>query len=150
MTPKQTLDFIRYHGVVLEAARGHEPSLVERIVGGRVKGSWWGHPQGHEIYDLTQRVHASKAVLICTLANGRITYIHRRLWPFFVRMVHKFPPHALDQVRQVHMENGRHRREDIPFPAWVPDDVCELAKSLTVNQAESEILKWIERYGVKP
>ncbi len=123
MTPKQTLDFIRYHGVVLEAARGHEPSLVERIVGGRVKGSWWGHPQGHEIYDLTQRVHGSKAVLICTLAKGRITYIHRRLWPFFVCMVHKFPPHALDKVRQVHMENGRHRREDIPFPAWVPNDV---------------------------
>jgi hypothetical protein len=39
MTPKQMLDFIRYHGVVLEAAKGHEPSLAERVVGERVRGS---------------------------------------------------------------------------------------------------------------
>ena len=148
MTPKQLLDFIRYHGVVLEAAKGLEPSLVERVIGERVKGSWWGHPKGHEIYALTQKVHGSKTVLICTLAKGRITYIHRRLWPYFIRMVHKFPPHTLDKVREIHMQNGRHLREDILFPEWVPRDVGELAKSLTVSQAEREISKWIKRYGV--
>jgi hypothetical protein len=93
-------------------------------------------------------VHDSRAVLICTLANGRITYIHRRLWPAFVCLIDKFPPHTLDKVREIHMENGRHKREDIPFPDWVPEDVQYLARSLTADQAEGTVSKWMERYGI--
>ena len=41
MTLRQALDFIRYHGVVLEAAKGAEPSLVRKVTGDSIKGSWW-------------------------------------------------------------------------------------------------------------
>ncbi len=75
------MGFIRYHGDVLEAAKGLEPSLAQRIAGEPIRGSWWGHPKGNEIYQITKTVQNSRAILTCTLAGGRITYIHRRLWP---------------------------------------------------------------------
>jgi hypothetical protein len=134
MDRRQAISFIRYHGVVLEAARGLEPSLAKKVVGGPIRGSWWGHHKGHEIYELTQEIHDSKVVLTCSLAGGRITYIHRRLWPHFIRMACSLPLGALDQVREVHLPSGRHKREDVPFPEWVPDDVLESSK-------------WLERYG---
>ena len=147
MTARQAIDFIRYHGVVLEAAKGLEPSLAVRIAGGPIRGSWWSHPMGHEIFALTQKVRDSKAVLICTLARGKITYIHRRLWPAFVRMARKFPSHALDKVQEVHLPSGRHHRHYIPFPDWVPEPVLNSAKRLSARDAAAEIQVWLQRYG---
>ncbi|MCZ6619737.1 MAG: hypothetical protein O7E57_16580 [Gammaproteobacteria bacterium] len=147
MTPRRAMDFIRDKGVVLEAARGLEPSLAQRVAGEPIKGSWWSHPKGHEIYQLTRKIHNSRAILICTLAQGRITYVHRRLWPFFVRMEHRFPPHALDRVHEVHLPSGRHQRQDVPFPQWVPESTLVEAKSLSVQEATREIGVWLERYS---
>ena len=141
------MDFIRYHGVVLEAAKGLEPSLAERVTGEPIRGSWWGHPKGQEIYELTEKVRDSEAVLICTLARGRITYVHRRLLPPFVRMAEKFPPHALDQVRWVHLPSGRHQRQDIPFPQWVPEPLLIASESLSAREATHEIQVWLDRYS---
>ena len=147
MTPRQAMDFIRDKGVVLEAAKGLEPSLAQRVAGEPIRGSWWGHPRGHEIYELTQKIQNSKAVLICTLARGRITYIHRRLWPYFVRMARRFPPHALDQVHEVHLASGRHQRQDVPFPQWVLKSTLVEAKLLSAKEATLEIGIWLERYS---
>ncbi len=149
MTPRQAMDFIRYHGVVLQSAKGLEPSLAARIVGGPVRGSWWGHPQSHVIYALLQKVDKSQAVLSCTVANGKITYIHRRLWPAFVRMAKQFPAHALDKAVQVHLPSGRHQRQDVPFPDWVPETVLGAAGKLSVRDASAEIEAWLHRYGSK-
>ena len=148
MTPRQAVDFIRRHGVVLEAANGLEPSLAALVAGGPISGSWWGHAKGQEIYALTQTIHDSKAVLICTLARGRITYIHRRLWPPFVRMADRFPRHVLDKVREIHLPSGRHKRQDVPFPEWVPEAILESAGSLSVGEATHQIQTWVQRYGV--
>ena len=148
MTNRQVMDFIRYHGVVLEAAKGAEPSLAQKITGESIKGSWWGHERGHEIYALTRKAHDSKAVLVCTLAKGRITYIHRRLWPYFIRFADCFPLHALDRVREVHLDSGRHERQDIPFPDWVPVELTNEAKSLSLSEAKDVIAVWLDRYGV--
>ena len=89
----------------------------------------------------------SKAVLVCTLANGKITYIHRRLWPAFVRMAAKFPGNALDKVQQVHLPPGRHQRQDIPFPDWVSETVFDSARRLSTPEASVEIAVWLQRYG---
>ncbi len=147
MTPRQAMDFIRYHGVVLQSAKGLEPSLAVQIVGGPIRGSWWSHPQGHEIYALIQKIHKSKAVLICMLANGKITYIHRRLWPAFVHMAREFPAHSLDKAVQVHLPSGQHQRQDVPFPEWVPETVQDSARKLSTRDASAEIEVWLQRYG---
>lgn len=147
MTPRQVMDFIRYHGVVLQSAKGLEPSLAARIAGGPIHGSWWGHPMSHEIFALIQNVHESKAAVVCTLARGKITYIHRRLWPAFVRMARRFPGHVLDKVHEVHLPSGRHQRQDIPFPDWVPESVLNSAKRISAQDAAAEIHVWLQRYG---
>jgi hypothetical protein len=50
---KEALAFVERQGVVLQAARGPLPNLAEWIVGGRIRGSWWGHPKGKEIFCAT-------------------------------------------------------------------------------------------------
>ena len=148
MTLRQAMDFIRYHGVVLQSAKGLEPSLAAQIVDGPMHGSWWSHPKGHEIYALIQKIHKSKAVVICTLANDKITYLHRRLWPAFVRMAKDFPAHALDMAVQVHLPSGQHQRQDVLFPAWVPETVQDAARQLSIRDASAEIEVWLQRYGI--
>ena len=149
MTPRQAVDFVRYHGVVLQSAKGFEPSLTVAIAGSPIRGSRWSHPKSHEIYALLQKIDESKAVLTCTLAKGKITYVHRRIWPAFVRMAEEFPAHALDKAVPVHLPSGRHQRQDVPFLDWVPDMVLAAAKNLSVRDANAEIEVWLQRYGSK-
>ena len=147
MTRRHVLNFIRYHGVVLQSAAGLEPTLTHRIVGEPIRGSWWAHPMAHEIFALIQDIHSSKAVLVCPLAGGKITYVHRRLWPYFVRLARSFPEHALDRVRQVHLPSGQHRRQDEPYPDWVPGPTRKSAKCLSVGEARRVLDVWLQRYG---
>jgi len=148
MTPRQAIAFIRRHGVVLEAAKGLEPSLAAEVAGEPITGSWWGHPKGHEIYELTRTVHSSRAVLVCTLAKGRITYVHKRLWPAFFRLAERFPAGVLAKAQEVHTASGRHQRRDIAFPRWVPAPAIAAARSLSERDARTQIDVWLQRYGV--
>ena len=91
MSPKQALAFVRRHGVVLQAARGPVPSLAEAIAGGPIRGSWWGHPKGQEIFRVAEAVSASRDILVCKLVDDKVTYVHRRLWPALVRLERRFP-----------------------------------------------------------
>ena len=147
MSPRQVTDFIRSHGVVLESANGAEPALAAHITGGPIRGNWWSHPMSRQIFRLTQHVRSSKAILVCTLANGRITYIHRRLWPYFVRVARRFPRHALDRVQEVHLASGRHERRDVPFPDWVPQPVLDAAKGISDKDASLKLQNWLQRYS---
>ena len=147
MTLRQALDFIRYHGVVLEGAKGLEPSIAVKVAGEEISGSWWAHPQSHEIYEISRKIRHSRAVLVCTLARGKITFIHRRLWPFFVRVAGEFPKNALDKVEEIHTSNGHHERQDVPFPDWVPADVATVSRSIRLSKARKNVSIWLSRYG---
>jgi hypothetical protein len=61
-------------------------ALVEAIAGEPVAGSWWGHPRGKEIYNASAALASSPETLV-TRYDGRITYVHRSLWPAFARVV---------------------------------------------------------------
>src|SRR2546428_3746312 len=107
MTSRQALAFIRQHGVVLEAAHGPVPSLAEVIAGEPVRGSWWSHPKSHEIFAVTRAIRDSDEVLVCRLIKGKVTFVHRRLWPALVRAADRPPADRLSPVRQVHTSSGR-------------------------------------------
>src|SRR5687768_11843593 len=127
--------FLRNHGVVLESAKGEEPSFAEYIAGCSIRGSWWSHPKRYEIFRARQKVRKSNSILVCSLAGGHITYIHRRLWPYFIRLAKRFPKHALDQIRELHLPSGRHKRVDTAFPVWVPTGILEQSQKLSASQA---------------
>ena len=138
MTLRQALAFIRKHGVVLEAGRGPVPSVAEAIAGEPVRGSWWSHQKSHEIFAVTRAIRDSDDVLVCRLIKGRITFVHRRLWPALVRAAGRLPSHRLSQVLEVHTQSGRHVTKEIPFPDWVPSNVRAAARYLSEESALAE------------
>ena len=64
MSPKEGVAFVKRHGIVLQAARGPVPSLAKTIAGGPIRGNWWGHPKGHEIFRVTKAVSESPEMLV--------------------------------------------------------------------------------------
>jgi len=52
--------------------------LVVGDVGGR---SWWAHPQAKQMYSLSCALFDHPDVLLVKLISGKVTYIHRPLWP---------------------------------------------------------------------
>ncbi|HKQ60482.1 MAG TPA: hypothetical protein VJS92_04305 [Candidatus Polarisedimenticolaceae bacterium] len=139
MTRLQALAFVRRGGVVLEAARGPVPSLAQEIVGGPIRGSWWSHPRGREIFALTRAVRESPDVLVCRLVQGKTTYVHRRLWPALVRAAGCFTRADLAQLREVHTSSGRHLTGSVAFPEWVPASVTRRAAQLDEPAALSAL-----------
>lgn len=135
MTAAEALAFVEEHGVVLVSARGPVPSLVEAIAGEPIKGSWWGHSQGHRVFAILEVVSDSEEVLVCRLVKGKITLVHRRLWPALVRLAARFPPERISKVKQEHTSIGRHVNKEVPFPLWVPPEVTKQAKSLSEAEA---------------
>ena len=142
----QVLAFVKTHGMVLESARGPVPNLAETIAGGRIRGSWWGHPKGHEIWAATRAVRDSKDVLVCRLVEGKITYVHKRLWPALVRLAHRLGKTRLVSVREIHLPTGKHKVELTPFPQWVPAELVRAAHRLT----EAEAVLQLGASGVAP
>lgn len=135
MTARQALAFVRKHGIVLEAASGPVPSLAGAVTGEPIRGSWWAHPRGREIFQLTRAVRDSKDVLVCRLVAGRITYVHRRLWAPLVRAAKQFPRKHLAQIHETHTASGRHLTREAPFPEWVPGEVSTHAARLSEEEA---------------
>lgn len=126
-SPAQAIAWIEQHGVVLVSAQGPLPCLAAAIAGTPVKGSWWGHPEGRHIFAILEAVRADPQVLVCPLAGGKLTLVHRRLWPHLVRSAARFAPAALARVQEEHTASGRHARRETPFPGWVPHDVMDAA-----------------------
>ena len=135
MNSRQALAFVKEHGVVLMAARGPAPSLAEAIAGAPLRGSWWGHPRGRQMFRIFDAVSDSKDVLVCRLVGGKITFVHRRLWPALVRLGGRLPRRGLAAVRQEHTASGAHRTVVTPFPRWAPKEVRERARRLDLDAA---------------
>jgi hypothetical protein len=135
MTVEEAVSFIREHGVVLASGKGSVPRLSEVIAGEPIKGSWWAHAKSHQIFAIFRRLAESPDVLVCRVVDGKITFVHRRLWPALVRMAKEFEPGWLAQVHQEHTRGGYHIKRDVPFPKWVPPEVMEEAQSLSEQEA---------------
>jgi len=143
MTPGQALAYVRRHGVVLESAHGAAPSLAEEIAGGRIRGSWWSHAKGREIFSLTRAMRGSDDVLVCRLVDGKITYVHRRLWPALVRASSRLRHDRVSQVSEVHTTTGDHLTLEIPVPDWAPSSVRAAARRLSLEEALAKLGPWI-------
>jgi hypothetical protein len=145
MTPKQALRFVETNGVVLESARGPVPSLAQTIAGEEMRGSWWAHPKGKIIFACSRAIRNSNDVLTCRLVEGKVTYVHRRLWPALARLSERFAPVRLAAIREVHSTKGTHKLETVAFPAWVPSEEMRKARKLSIEEA----IALLESAGVK-
>src|SRR6185295_17906773 len=105
--------------------------------------SWWGHPKGQQIFVILELVTEAEDVLVCRLVKGKVTLVHRRLWPALVKLAERLSPDRIAQVRQQHTASGRHVNEEIPFPRWVPAAVLKEAKGLSEADAIAALGAWV-------
>ncbi len=137
MTPKQAVAFVAAHGVVLESARGPVPSLAEAVAGEPIRGGWWAHPRGNAIFLCSRAVRKAADVLVCRLLGGKVTYVHRHLWPALVRLAGRLDGDRLGAIEEVHTPSRKHEVHTTAFPDWVPADVRLAAEGLTEEEAAS-------------
>ena len=142
MNQKEALVFVERHGIVFQAAHGDLPNLAETIAGGPIRGSWWGHPKAHQIFRVIKGVSESPDVLVCKLIDGKITYVHRRLWPALTKLSARMGERRLAKVWDEHTDSGTHQLRQESFPDWVPPEVMKQAKALSKEEAENILLPW--------
>ena len=76
------------------------PCVARIVAGGAIRGSWWGHPRGQEIFRVSGRMASNRNVLVSKLVSKKVTYVHRRLWPLVI---------AVGSARQVWQMSGLSR-----------------------------------------
>ena len=144
MKLEEALEFIDFHGIVLESAKGPVSNLADTVAGERIKGSYWGHPKGNEIFMLTRAIRSSEGIIICRLIEGKVTYVHQRLWPAIFRLKENFRMNDLGAIQETHTKSGKHRVRVTPFPDWVQLNAREEAEQMTVSEAASQLGEWFE------
>jgi len=85
-TAAAALDLLRKERVLTLTPAGAPRSLVREIAG-EVRGSWWGHPRGGLIFAIASALEDSPEVLGAKLVRGKVTFVHRSLWPHLLRVV---------------------------------------------------------------
>jgi hypothetical protein len=135
------------HGMLLASARGPIPNVAEIVAGEPIKGSWWGHPAGHDIFGVLNDLAASPDVVRLRLVRGRVTLVHRRLWPALVRLEDRFDPATLAAIDEEHTPSGRHRTTATAFPDWVPAEVMQEASRLSEDEALALLPDCLRRPG---
>jgi hypothetical protein len=143
VTPKEAIELVERHGVLLQSARGPVPSLAEAIAGGPIRGSWWSHPKAREIFGASEVLGDHPDVLVCKLVEGKVTFVHRRLWPALVKLSPRFSKAQLAKVWNEHTPSGAHRARRKAFPSWVPADVMRESAALSVPVAEELLAPWL-------
>jgi hypothetical protein len=126
--------------VVLASGRGGPvPSLAEAVAGGPIRGSWWAHEKGGAIFRALGTVGDSPEVLCFRLVGGKLTFVHRRLWPALIRLAGEIGGHRLAAIRQEHTAAGHHRNIVTAFPHWAPPEVERAARALSAGQAATQL-----------
>jgi hypothetical protein len=123
------------HGVVLESAQGSVPILAEAVAGEPLRGSYWAHPKANDIFLCSRAIRESADVLVCRLIDGKVTYVHRRLWPALVRLAGRFDADRLAAIQEVHTPPGKHEVHTTAYPDWVTEDVRRAAEGLSETEA---------------
>lgn len=57
------------------------PSLATLVAGEPVRGSWWGHAMGSRIFHAAGALEDHEDVATFRLIEGKVCFVHRRLWP---------------------------------------------------------------------
>jgi hypothetical protein len=57
------------------------PSVCTLITGTPLKGSWWSHPLAQTIFLVNEKLEDHPDVLMTKLVSGKVTFVHRHLWP---------------------------------------------------------------------
>jgi hypothetical protein len=141
--------FVKERGIVLESAHGPVPSLADQVAGEAIRGNWWSHPASRQIFAVTRAMRDWEDVAVCRLVQGRITYVHRRLWPAVLRLADQFPAKRVAALREVHTAKGQHALELQPFTERVTAETRRLARALAEDEARASLARFSAAIGLR-
>jgi len=127
------------NGMLLQSARGPIPNVADLVAGERIEGSWWAHPKKDEIFTALNLLDDSPDVVRLRLVNGKVTLVHRRVWPALVRLADRFTPRQLAALHEEHAPSGAHKVQEQPFLDWVPQEALRAGELLSVEQAWAQL-----------
>jgi len=142
MTGADALRYVEEAGIVLASAQGPVARLCEVIAGEPIRGSWWAHDKSHEIYRVFAILGESPDILVCRLVLGKVTFVHRRIWPAMIRLADRFPPSWLAKIKDEHTNRGHHRRHEVPYPLWTDAASVGQAEQMSDREALTVLGAW--------
>ena len=130
---------------MLASAHGPVPSVADAVAGQPIVGSWWAHPKGKAIFAALSELDDSDDVRCFKLVDGKVTFVHRRVWPALACLASGgvIAAGRAASIQQEHMPTGEHRNLVTPFPDWVPDDVARAATTLSIDDARAQLGAWV-------
>jgi hypothetical protein len=143
MSPEEALSFVAENGVVLESARGPVPNVAEELVGEPIRGSWWGHPLSHTSYAIVSVRRDHPAILVCRLVDGKLTFVHERLWPALARLAPELADWRIAAVGEEHTPSGAHQLIEVPFSDRAPATATGRAAKLARQDAIDQMGPWV-------
>jgi hypothetical protein len=79
-TTPRLLQLLERRGLLLLQDKAF-PSVASLVTGEALSGSWWSHERAHDIFQAVGELAVHPDVLACKLIGGKVTFVHRRLWP---------------------------------------------------------------------
>jgi hypothetical protein len=156
-------------GLLLESD-ARLPSVASLIAGEPVSGSWWSHKLGHQIFATLGQLEDHPDVMFTKLISGKVTLVHRKLWPEIVAIGTARAPWQMKglskpalKLLDLIVEHGSVRTDQLGWPkSEKPGEAArELEKKLlthagqfhTETGAHSKVLEsweaWAKRVGFK-
>src|SRR5438132_11281565 len=77
---QETFKLLKQFGLLM-LSDAQLPSITTLVAGKPIRGSWWGHPKAHDIFRVVSRIAEHPDVAVTKLIAGKITFVHRKLWP---------------------------------------------------------------------
>jgi hypothetical protein len=71
------------------------PNVVTLLTGESLQTSWWSHPKAHLIFGALSELSVHPDVLFTKLLYGKVTLVHRNLWPAFLAVASADEPWQL-------------------------------------------------------
>jgi hypothetical protein len=88
---KRLIQELENAGLILEQDK-KIVSVVGIVTGQSLRGSWWSHPRAREIFSVLTALRDHPDVLFVKLVGGKVTLLHRRLWPAFLAVARSNEP----------------------------------------------------------
>jgi len=97
MTLEELLDRLREFDLLLDTDPKF-PSVTSAVIGESIRGTWWTHPQAREVFRLSCALRDHPDVLTMRLISGKITFVHRPLWPAIYAIATAREPWQIDKL----------------------------------------------------
>jgi hypothetical protein len=94
---RRIIEELQSSGLLLESDAAL-PSVASLVAQEPIRGSWWAHPRGHDIFQANEQLATHPDVIACKLISGKITYVHRSLWPALFAVAHSREAWQLSRI----------------------------------------------------